>query len=69
MVTAKEYRKTERYEEHLVMISGKFIGVILKYRNTKTETFPWQAYKGGTLIGSFFGVRAKGEAIQAILNS
>jgi len=66
MVTTETYRKLDKWAEYLVRNNEKIVGMLIKHKNTKTETFPWQAYKAGVYIGSFFGKKGKEEAIEAI---
>ncbi len=64
----KEYYKGKNSEEHQVFAdNGTHIGTILKTKNTKTETYPWQALKGCLLIGSFFEKDGKQRAANALL--
>jgi hypothetical protein len=73
-------RGNSRPAVYLVKDGGAIIGMMEKYRDTRTETYPWQAYLGTggnpTFLGSFYRHHApdvmnggRKAAIQAIADA
>jgi len=56
---------------YLVITDGKEIGLLEKYKNTKTETHPWKAFLGvgenAQYLGAIYGPAGKQRATNWIL--
>jgi hypothetical protein len=59
----------------LVKADGRVVGMIEKYRNTRTEIHPWKAFSGVGMTAQYIGAfypedqrfSARSSAIQAVL--
>jgi hypothetical protein len=72
MLTTKEIRPATqgRAALHVVLEGDREVGLLEKYKNTKTETHPWKAFKGigeaCQYLGAFYGRSGKADALAAI---
>jgi hypothetical protein len=57
---------------YLVRVNGELRGHVRKFRNTRTDVFPWQAYgparngHGGALLGAFYEKDGFKRAVAAV---
>jgi hypothetical protein len=68
-VELRKAATTEGAAEYLVKRKGYVIGILEKYTDTATDEHPWKAFRfGGILVGFFFGINGKKNAIDALKN-
>ncbi len=63
----------DRYKNpaiYLVRVNGSVVGMLEKWRNTKTDTHPWKAFAGygfdSKFVGAYYGRTGKQQAIDSI---
>lgn len=70
MTIRTEIRTKENVTEIYVFDGAKYLGYVRKFKNTKTETHPWQAIEcsiRGSGFACFYGRNGEKRAIKAVV--
>lgn len=70
----RKAKEKEMSAQYIVELHGRLVGVLEKYRNTRTETHPWKAFgppktvpEPNDFYGAFFGANGKARALETVL--
>lgn len=71
MTIRTETRQRSNVTEVYIFDGATYLGYARKFKNTRTETYPWQGIESelrGSNFASFYGAGAKQKAIAFIVN-
>jgi hypothetical protein len=73
MLTFEKVPQRHSPAVYLAKCEDKVVGMLEKYKNTRTDTHPWKAYKGSgaerVYLGVFYGKTGYKDAVKAIMTA